>query len=346
MLRIKKYLKTVRASQFSKLFFTWLKRFQDSRAKLLGKFIFVLTNGFLGLSVIVLVFGVHAETQADEDWINFSTITKVDPEVHSLPMVSKTTDVKKNEVAKNAIAKISRTQNPDVPAYVMVHASNSATFSSETTATIIKIPSKEGNSFKHDDILIEFDCRVQHAEQRKAIAQQAAANSAYRSALKLNSYGSISEFELIKAKSESEMASAEVEKLSAVVDKCIIKAPYNGAVSELMVHVGETVKPGDPLIKIVSLENLELQLQVPSTWLEWLRVGSIFEVIIAETQKTFPAKIIRINPEIDPISQTIKVIGSLITPEPTLQPGMSGQANFPELRSTIDHNNKESKNGE
>jgi membrane fusion protein (multidrug efflux system) len=216
------------------------------------------------------------------------------------------------------------------PEYVILQPSDEATFSSETTASIAKLFVKEGSYFKVGDILIELDCRVQKAEFDKAVAQQSASNIALKSAKKLKSYDAISEFELVKAQSEAAMVNADVSKLNAIMEKCIIKAPFNGAVSELRVHTYESVKPGDPLIKIVNIENPIVEMQVPSSWLQWLHVGSTFDVHVNEINKSIPAKIIRINPEIEPVSQTVKIVGELSTTTDKLLPGMSGQANFPD----------------
>lgn len=229
-------------------------------------------------------------------------------------------NAEQNPIAKN---------DSEIPIYVMVHPVENTTLSSEANATVKLIPVREGDNFKAGDILIEFDCRVQHADYKKALAQQTLTENAYKSAEKLKSYSSISDFELIKAKSEAEIASSDVEKLSVIIDKCIIKAPYSGSVSEAMVHAGETVKPGDPLLKIVNTKDLELEMQVPSIWLRWLQIGTKFNVKINEISKTILAKVSKINPQINSVSQTVKIIGVLIEPEPKLLPGMSGQATFP-----------------
>lgn len=219
------------------------------------------------------------------------------------------------------------------PVYVMVYPNESPTFSSETTATVQKINFKEGEDFQTGNILIQLDCRVQQADLNKALAQQKLAASAYKSAEKLNSYGAISETEMIKAQSEAEISNAEVDKLSTIVDKCTIKAPFKGAVSDLYVHFGETIKPGDPLIKIVSSQSLELHMQVPSVWLKWLHVGSPFSFHVNELNISYQGKITRINPEINPVSQTIKIVGVPTNTKNKLLPGMSGQATFPEVIS-------------
>jgi membrane fusion protein (multidrug efflux system) len=223
-----------------------------------------------------------------------------------------------------------QTEHFSTPEYVIIRSSDQATFSSETTAHVALLTIEEGSYFKMGDILLQLDCREQQAELKKAKAQQQATHEAEKSASKLQSYGSISETELIKAQTDATMANADVERLKAVVDKCTIKAPFNGAVSELMVHAHETVKPGDPLLKIVSTENLELQMQVPSNWLQWIHIGTQFNVHVSEIDQSIVAKVIKINPQIDSVSQTVKIIGIIINHNPNLLPGMSGQALFPD----------------
>ena len=218
----------------------------------------------------------------------------------------------------------------NTPEYVIVKPVEQVTFSSETAASIANLPVFEGTRFKAGDVLLKMDCRLQQAELEKTEAQAEAAGMSEKSAYKLKSYGSISELEVVKAHSDALIARAEVDKLKALVDKCVIIAPFNGAVAEVMVHPLETVKPGDPLLKIVNTENLEIEIQVPSAWLKWLKINSVFDVHINETNKTEKVTVARIDPEIESVSETIKIIGIVTTPDPTLLPGMTGQASFPD----------------
>ncbi|HSW69307.1 MAG TPA: efflux RND transporter periplasmic adaptor subunit [Gammaproteobacteria bacterium] len=216
----------------------------------------------------------------------------------------------------------------NTPEYVIIRSNDQITFSSETAASVAKISVKEGSQFLKGDILLELDCRIQQAELSKAIAQQKASALAESSAKKLKNYDSISEFELVKAETDAKISDAEVSKLKAIVEKCTIKAPFNGSVATLMVHPYETVKQGDPLLKIINTENLEFDIEVPSNWLEWLHVNSAVNVHINELNKNFSATVARINPLIEPVSQTVKVIAIISKPDSTLLPGMSGQASF------------------
>ncbi|MDR3491413.1 MAG: efflux RND transporter periplasmic adaptor subunit [Gammaproteobacteria bacterium] len=224
----------------------------------------------------------------------------------------------------------SPTPSSGTPEYVVIQPSDIATFSSETAASIAELNVREGSQFKKGDVLVKLDCRLQQAELEKAQAQSKTATLAEESAIKLKSYGSISELELVKAHSDAAIAKAEVDKFNAIVEKCIIKAPFSGSVAEIMVHPLETVKPGDPLLKIMNTENLEFEIQIPSNWLKWLKIGSLFYVHINETNKNVAVNVIRIDPQIESISQTIKITGSIPHPDASLLPGMSGQAIFPD----------------
>lgn len=222
-----------------------------------------------------------------------------------------------------------QTDETHVPEYVVIRPSDEVTYSSEISASVLQVNVKEGSDFVRGDVLLQMDCRVQEAELEKALSQQQLSKAAIESAKKLKSYNSISQFEFAQAIAQERSADADVRKLLAIVDKCTIRAPFTGSVSRLMVRAGETVRPGDPLLKIISTENLDFQMQVPSDWLEWLRVGMSFSVHINELDRNVQVTIVRINPEIDPVSQTVRIIAKTSEVDPSLRPGMSGQAKFP-----------------
>jgi len=215
-----------------------------------------------------------------------------------------------------------------VPEYVVIRPSEEITFSSEISASVLSESIKEGSHFSAGDILIQLDCRVQQADLEKAFAQQKLSAVAIDSAKKLKLYNSISNFEYAQAVAQAEGADADVNKLNAIVSKCTIKAPFTGSVARLMTRTGETVKPGDPLIKIISTENPDFQMQIPSDWLKWLHVGSNFSVHVNEINTNVPVTVVRINPEIDSVSQTVRITGKTTEVYPNLLPGMSGQAKF------------------
>ena len=92
------------------------------------------------------------------------------------------------------------------------------------------------------------------------------------------------------------------------------------------------VSPGTPLLDILETGQLEVQMIVPSRWLAWLKPGAPFTVEVEELGRRFPAKVRRLGAQIDPVSQTVPVVGVIDSAHPELLPGMSGWAVYPQRK--------------
>ena len=86
------------------------------------------------------------------------------------------------------------------------------------------------------------------------------------------------------------------------------------------------VSEGQPLLEILDPSELELEFIVPSRWLPWFVPGHAFSVHIDETQKAYPARLVRLSGKVDAVTQSIKAYARFETPDADLLPGMSGEA--------------------
>jgi len=85
---------------------------------------------------------------------------------------------------------------------------------------------------------------------------------------------------------------------------------------------------------LVDTSNLEVEMVIPSRWLKRLSAGTVFAINLDESAQPVKARIDRNIGTIDPVSQTIRVIGTLISPPLSLLPGMSGEISFPNAAAT------------
>ncbi|KEA53906.1 secretion protein HlyD [Mangrovibacter sp. MFB070] len=205
---------------------------------------------------------------------------------------------------------------------------HAVTLSGEVAARISALKVSEGDSFRQGQTLIEFDCATYRAQLRKAQAVQEAAIQLLKVNHQLAKYNSVGTLELTQAKGKLEEAAADVCYMQTLVSKCTIKAPFDGRVSKRHAAAWQYMTPGAPVLDIVATQDLELRMLVPSKWLPHLTSGTPFQVTIDELGQTFPAKIKRTGAQIDPVSQTIPVIGVISGTTENLLPGMSGWANF------------------
>jgi membrane fusion protein, multidrug efflux system len=200
------------------------------------------------------------------------------------------------------------------------------TLSSEMAGRIDSIAAKVGAHFQKGDVLIEFDCAVQRAQERSASAVLMRAEKTYTIDQRLVALKSMGQLELDIAGAEVEKAKAEVAAAAAVTSKCTITAPFSGVTAEQKARAFQYTTPGQALLDILDDHGLEIELIAPSRWLSWLKPGYGFQVHVDETSKDYPAKVTRLGGRVDPISQSIKVIGEITGDAPELMAGMSGRA--------------------
>ena len=202
------------------------------------------------------------------------------------------------------------------------------TLSSEIAANISKLPLHEGESFKKDDLLVEFDCALLNAQLNKTEATAEVARQGLKVSKRLEALNSISTLEVDQATARVKETEAEREAMKVNVSKCSLSAPYPGRIAKLQVDAYQYVTPGKPLMDILDTSRLEVRLIVPSVWLAWLRPGGRFTIQIEELGKNYTARVVRLGARIDPVSQSLPITGEIEGTHGELLPGMSGWANF------------------
>jgi membrane fusion protein, multidrug efflux system len=205
---------------------------------------------------------------------------------------------------------------------------NSVTISSELAARVATLSLREGEAFRTGQTLVGFDCALFQSQLRKAEASIEAAQALVTSNQRLAELNSIGKFEVAQAQAKLKEAQAEAGTARVVVSRCAIAAPFSGRVVKRHAAAHQFVSPGTPLLDLIETGSLEVQMIVPSKWMVWLKAGTAFRIEVDELGKTFPAKVQRLGAKIDPVSQTVLVIGTVDGQQGNLLPGMSGWATF------------------
>ena len=216
----------------------------------------------------------------------------------------------------------------DMESRALVVASQEAVLSSELAARIENIAVKEMQRFKKGDLLIQFDCSLYEAQKDVVSANANGALIKLKSDEQMLQMRSIGKYELELSISEYEKAKSELRIAELNVERCQIKAPFDGAVEEVVVNTFETIQPQVELMKIIQTDILELEMVVSSEWISWLKIGHPIKVYIDEIQKEFNASVSGIGANVDPVSQTIQLKGTITDASPALLPGMSGRVVF------------------
>jgi RND family efflux transporter MFP subunit len=197
----------------------------------------------------------------------------------------------------------------------------------------------------------ESKVQVAEADRFQAEAQLAAAQSTYdRMKMAAETPGAIAGNELIQAEKQVEAAKAllnsrqqasRAAEASVKAEKDLqaylrITAPFDGVISERLVHPGALVGPGgNPvLLTIQQISKLRLVVAVPEEY-----VGSIMEAakvafqVPAYPERTYSGTVARVSHALDKGTRTMAVELDVANQDGSLAPGMYPTVKWPVRRA-------------
>lgn len=170
------------------------------------------------------------------------------------------------------------------------------------------------------------------AEAGVAAAQAglAAAENAERRLRKLHDAGAAAPSDLEAAAMARTAAEAQLRAARAQLDvahenteKAAIPAEISGWISRVVVHAGDHVLTGDPLVTIVRRDTLELSATIPAEALSRVRLGDAIVVRVdAYPEESFTGVLDRINPTTEPGTRQVRIYTRVPNPEGRLLGGL------------------------
>ncbi|WP_127845188.1 efflux RND transporter periplasmic adaptor subunit [Psychroflexus aestuariivivens] len=84
-------------------------------------------------------------------------------------------------------------------------------------------------------------------------------------------------------------------------------APFDGVLTEASVNEGTLVRQGQKLGEFIDPSVYELEISIKKEYIKYIEVGNSVEMKTLDDNLTFKGKIVRINAQIDPNTQTVQV---------------------------------------
>lgn len=215
----------------------------------------------------------------------------------------------------------------DFQARAIVESNDRTILSSEIGGTILTIDKNSGDYFKKNEILVKIDCNIYKAEREKIRVKKELARVKLNKNLQLKKFNSVGQFDVETSRLELRQEELDYKIANINVDRCEIKAPFEGRVVQRVANKYQTVKPQEQLLEIVNSKSLEIKSVVPATWLRWLKINDEIVFKIDEINKEVKTKILQIDSVVDPKSQTINIRAKIEDSENIIA-GMSGTVYF------------------
>ncbi len=169
---------------------------------------------------------------------------------------------------------------------------------------ITEMPFYEGDTVKKGEVVATLDDSLLRARLNKAEATRRQAALDLKRIRSLAKKKLVPEEEMARAATNLQVAEAEEAVLRTRLGYSIIRAPFDGVVSQRLVEPGDAVAKHTHLMTISDPASLVTELAVSELLLPHLARGDRVEVgIDALGGKTPPGKILRIHPEVDPATR-------------------------------------------
>ncbi|QGZ39598.1 RND family efflux transporter MFP subunit [Pseudoduganella flava] len=212
-----------------------------------------------------------------------------------------------------------------------------ATVKSKVSGIVHESALREGTQVQAGQVL----ARVDQADLRARVTQQQAAleeaqarlamadkNERNGRALLAQNYISQTAYDananaVDLARAAVKAAGAQLELARIALEDSVIRAPIAGIVSRRHVQPGEKLAPDMPVCTIVSLDELTLEAQVPTSDIPRIRVGQQVRFHVdGYAGRTFAGKVARINPTTQEGSRAMLVYVTVANGDGALRGGM------------------------
>jgi len=106
-------------------------------------------------------------------------------------------------------------------------------------------------------------------------------------------------------------------------------APFDGAVLERLVTIGEFLAPGTPAMRIVRLHPLRLRLEVPEREARGINIGEPVRVTVDDQSgRNYSGRVARLSPAFNELSRTLIIEAEVDNERGLLRPGSFARADI------------------
>ena len=274
----------------------------------------LISAGIALLVTVWLASGQFGEKTPDE--VPASVVTTVAPEQRS--------SVRVRTQSAEEIMRTIVVNGETAPARVVDLAA-------ETDGRVEHIGVSRGASVDRNDVIVGLDERDRKARLAQAEATLRQREVEYQGRLKLKGESYVSEAQLQEAIAQLETAKAELKRAQLDLDYMTIRAPFDGALQERHVEVGDFVKAGDPIARFVDNRRIIVTANVSEFDAGYVETGQTAQARLA-TGETIHGTIRYVAPVADEATRTFTVELEVDNSDGSLRAGGTAELRIPAER--------------
>lgn len=178
----------------------------------------------------------------------------------------------------------------------------------EASGVLKDVRVSEGQKVNRGQILAVIDDGGLSSELARLKTQAALAKTTFERQERLWEQKIGSEIQYLQAKSNYEALQNSVAQMQSQIERSIVRAPFSGIIDDMMAEQGQVVSPGQvPLFRIVNLNDMYVEADVPENYLDQIQEGTEVIVDIQSIGKEYTGEVDLVSNTINPANRTFRI---------------------------------------
>lgn len=212
---------------------------------------------------------------------------------------------------------------PQLTAVGSVRAVRGVTITTEVTGLVRSVEFRSGQDAKKGEVLVRLNADSDIATQHSLEAAADLAQTVYaRDKMQFDAQA-ISQAQLDSDAADLKNKRAQAAAQEALVQKKILRAPFEGRLGITTVNPGQYLNTGDAVVTLEELDPVYVDFRLPQDQLSQVHVGLTARATLdALPGQAFDGKITALDPLVDASSRNFQAEATIPNPDHRLLPGM------------------------
>lgn len=215
----------------------------------------------------------------------------------------------------------------------LVSSKQNVLLSAEGNGRVISIDAKEGDRVRAGQVILRLENDIVSNQLSEVQSAYKLAKTTFERRARLWKDSIGSEIEYLNAETNFLAAKDRLAQVQAQLANTTVVAPVSGVVDNISVNKGEFVGVGTPVVRIVDLNNLEVETDLSENYLTAIKKGDMVNVDIPALGLNQKEKIIFTSQYINPENRSFTVKVALDNQNEMIKPNLLAELTFKDYQN-------------
>jgi membrane fusion protein (multidrug efflux system) len=196
---------------------------------------------------------------------------------------------------------------------------------SEVSGRVISINFKEGEFVRKGALLVKLNDDELQTQLKRANFQYGLLKEKLDRQKILLDKDAVSREDFDQAQTEFNVLAQDIEQLKAKIEKCEVRAPFDGVLGFRLISLGAYLVPNSKITTLVDIKNLVVEFSISEKYATRSLIGTTAQFSVQGSTKEYTARVYAMDPELDIKTRSIRFRAAYTNNDGTLKPGMSAK---------------------